>query len=156
MHGWQKIGRLLPNRSLLMLKFLTVLGMNIILLFWVELSLWHVLCALLSNLLKNLVRGQSSSPLLEMPGFWVVYKCSIVITIPVVQAIRQWDQALREKNDYRDALAKVKSKCDHVYMCGLYGFICMSFNWSTLSLKLCLVLWELLKHCFCMTCGRCT
>ena len=25
-----------------------------------------------------------------------------------VQAIRQWDQALRERNDYRDALAKVQ------------------------------------------------
>ena len=24
------------------------------------------------------------------------------------QAIRQWDQALRERNDYRDALAKVQ------------------------------------------------
>ena len=26
------------------------------------------------------------------------------------QAIRQWDQALRERNDYRDALAKVQSQ----------------------------------------------
>ena len=25
-----------------------------------------------------------------------------------VKAIRQWDQALRERNDYRDALAKVQ------------------------------------------------
>jgi hypothetical protein len=26
----------------------------------------------------------------------------------VLQAIRQWDQALRERNEYRDALAKVQ------------------------------------------------
>ena len=35
-----------------------------------------------------------------------------IIVIIILQAIRQWDQALREKNDYRDALAKVKRKCD--------------------------------------------
>ena len=30
------------------------------------------------------------------------------ISHEVLQAIRQWDQALRERNDYRDALAKVQ------------------------------------------------
>jgi len=27
---------------------------------------------------------------------------------PCISAIRQWDQALRERNDYKDALAKVQ------------------------------------------------
>ena len=29
-------------------------------------------------------------------------------SLSICQAIRQWDQALRERNDYRDALAKVQ------------------------------------------------
>ena len=32
----------------------------------------------------------------------------ILISLITLQAIRQWDQALRERNDYREALAKVQ------------------------------------------------
>ena len=36
----------------------------------------------------------------------------------ICQAIRQWDQALRERNDYRDALAKVQRQHEEAVKAG--------------------------------------
>ena len=63
---------------------------------------WFVIWA------QNLQHVLNSSPINE-----IICIIIDIIVIIILQAIRQWDQALREKNDYRDALAKVKRKFDY-------------------------------------------
>ena len=60
--------------------------------------------------MKNYVQGQKRRKLiLQNAGTRVRLLYILRVNFSYLfQAIRQWDQALRERNDYRDALAKVQ------------------------------------------------
>ena len=75
---------------------------------------------------------------MDIGQFLTIIVNIIVITITILQAIRQWDQALREKNDYRDALAKVKSKCDDDHGRILFGPQLLTYGpWGLLNFVFC-------------------